>query len=291
VPDYLKGKTFLVTGATEGIGKAAARHFASRGATLTLVGRNREKTERVVAELKASTGNAEIDFLLADLSHLAQVREVAQQFAARRGRLDVLVNNAGAVFQQRRLSADGFELTFALNHLSVFLLTTLLLDLLKRTPGARVVTTASGAHALGRLDLATVATRDRGYTAFGAYGDSKLANVLFTRELARRLQGTGVVANCIHPGWVASGFGLNNPGLMSRVLTVVAPLLARTPEQGADTLVWLATSPEAAAFTGEYVQDREVTRPAPRARDSHLGAQLWALSEKLCGLEREPARA
>jgi NAD(P)-dependent dehydrogenase (short-subunit alcohol dehydrogenase family) len=284
MPGTLSGKTFLVTGATEGIGKAAARHLASRGATVCLVGRNREKTERVVAELQAQTGNAHLDFLLADLSHLAQVRSVAEQFQARHARLEVLVNNAGGLFQARQLSADGHELTFALNHLSYFLLTVLLLDLLRKTPGARVVSTSSAAHALSRLDLATVATRERGYTAFGAYGDSKLANILFTRELARRLEGTGVTATCFHPGWVSTGFGLNNPGLLSRVMALTAPLFARSPEQGADTLIWLATSAQAAGLNGEYVADREIALPTRQARDPRLGAQLWALSERLCGL-------
>ena len=284
MPEHLKGKSFLVTGATEGIGKAAARHFASRGADLTLVGRNPGKTARLVEELRKETGNTEVRALLGDLSSLAEVRRVAAEFRARSQRLDVLVNNAGAVFQDRQVSVDGLELTFALDHLSYFLLTVELLGLLRATPRARVVSTSSGGHAMGKIDLQTIATREHGYTPFGAYCDAKLANILFTRELARRLQGTGGTANCFHPGWVASGFALNNPGLVSRVLSVVAPVLARTPEKGADTLIWLATSPEAAAHTGEYFSDREVTRTARLARDSRLAGELWALSERLCGL-------
>ena len=291
MPEYLKGKTFLVTGATEGIGKAAARHFARRGADLTLVGRNAQKTEQLVAELRRDTGNPEVHALVGDLSSQAETRAVAAQFLARHQRLDVLVNNAGAVFQDRQVSADGLEKTFALNHLGYFLLTVQLLPLLQATPGARVVSTSSGANAIGKIDLATIATRERGYTAFGAYSDSKLANILFTRELARRLQGSSATANCFHPGWVASGFGLNNQGLGSKLLSVVAPLLARSPEQGADSLVWLATSPEAARFTGEYFSDRELTRTARRARDSRLGQELWALSERLCGLQARSSAA
>jgi len=280
----LEGKVFLVTGATEGFGKAAAKDFARRGATLVLVGRNKEKSERVVAEVKAASGNQKVQLLIGDLSLIADARAVADAFRARHARLDVLVNNAGAVFQDRQVSVDGLELTFALDHLSYFLLTVELLGLLRATPRARVVSTSSGGHAMGKIDLQTIATREHGYTPFGAYCDAKLANILFTRELARRLQGTGGTANCFHPGWVASGFALNNPGLVSRVLSVVAPVLARTPEKGADTLIWLATSPEAAAHTGEYFSDREVTRTARLARDSRLAGELWALSERLCGL-------
>lgn len=282
--DSLKGKTFLVTGATEGVGKAAAHHFAQRGGSVTLVGRNPEKTARVVSQLKSATGNNEVDYLLADLSSIAQVRAVADAFRARHDRLDVLVNNAGAVFKSREVTVDGLERTFALNHLSYFQLTVRLLDLLQRAPGARVVSTSSGAHAVGKMDLDAVATRER-YSIPAAYADSKLANVLFTRELARRLAGTGVTANCFHPGWVASGFALNNGGFIARLLSVVAPVLARSPEQGADTLVWLATSAEAAAWTGEYFSNRAVRRTAQRGQDSALAARLWELSERLCGLE------
>jgi NAD(P)-dependent dehydrogenase (short-subunit alcohol dehydrogenase family) len=278
----LQGRVFLVTGATEGIGKAAALEFARRGAAMTLVGRSREKTERVLGELRAASGNADMQMLLGDLSTLADVRRVAEQFRARHEHLDVLVNNAGAVFTERGVSADGFEMTFALNHLSYFLLTTLLLDLLKKAPGARVVSTSSGAHEMGKMNLGDIARRERGYSAYGAYGDSKLANVLFTRELARRLEGTGVTANCIHPGWVSTGFGLNNRGLGAKVLKVVAPIFARRPEKGAETLIWLATSPEATSFNGEYFHDKKVAKISKLARNPELAEQLWDLSERLC---------
>jgi NAD(P)-dependent dehydrogenase (short-subunit alcohol dehydrogenase family) len=279
----LQGQVFLLTGATEGIGKAAALDFARRGARLTIVGRNRDKTERVLAELRAASGNADLEMLVGDLSRLAEVRAVAVAFRARNERLDVLVNNVGAVFSTRQVTADGFELTFALNHLSYFLLTSLVRDLLARSPGSRVVSTSSGAHRMGRLDLGDVARCENGYSAYRAYGDSKLANILFTRELARRLESTGAIANCFHPGWVATGFGLNNPGFGRRLLKTVAPRLARSPEKGAETLVWLATSPDAARFSGEYFHDRKVSRLSSRARDDALAAGLWALSEQLCG--------
>ncbi|HET9599640.1 MAG TPA: SDR family NAD(P)-dependent oxidoreductase, partial [Anaeromyxobacteraceae bacterium] len=265
--DEMGGKVVLLTGATDGIGRAAALELARRGARLALVGRSREKADGVLREVEAVSSPGRHRVLLGDLSSLAQVRTVADAFLAGADRLDVLANNVGAVFAGRRLSADGFEMTFALNHLGPFLLTHLLLDLLRRTPGARVVTTSSGAHHMSRLDLSDVARSEKGYAAFRAYGDSKLANVLFTRELARRLAGSGVRANCFHPGWVASRFGLDNPGLGPKLLALVGPLLARTPVKGAETLVWLASSAEAAGRSGEYFQDRRPGRLSRRARD------------------------
>jgi NAD(P)-dependent dehydrogenase (short-subunit alcohol dehydrogenase family) len=282
--DDMAGKVVLLTGGTEGIGKAAALALARRGAALTIVGRNRAKSERVLAELDAVSVPGRHRLLLGDLSRLAEVRRVAAEFAGSSEKLDVLANNAGAVFKTRQLSADGVEMTFALNHLSPFLLTSLLRPLLEKTPGARVVTTSSGAHHMGRMDLADVARRERGYAGFRVYGDSKLANILFTRELSRRLAGTGVTANCFHPGWVATRFGLDNPGLGAKLLAVVGPALARSPEKGADTLVWLAASPAAAGRSGEYFQDRKPARTSGRARDDGLAARLWALSEELCGV-------
>ncbi len=277
----LKGKVFLVTGATEGIGKAAALDFAKRGATLALVARNPEKGARVVAALEAESGNEQIELFLADLSKRADIRKLADAFQKKYDRLDVLVNNAGAVYKTHELTDEGVELTFALNHVSYFLLTTLLLDLLKKTPGSRVVSTSSGAHRMGKLDLDDVVARKRGGAGFGAYGDSKLANIVFTRELARRLAGTGVTANCFHPGFVRTGFALNNKGIMKSLVKVGASLFARTPEKGAETLIWLATSPEAAQLNGEYLHDKKVASISGRARDNLLATQLWELSEKL----------
>jgi NAD(P)-dependent dehydrogenase (short-subunit alcohol dehydrogenase family) len=280
--DEMGGKVVLLTGATDGIGRAAALELARRGARLWLVGRSREKADRVLREVEAASAPGRHRILLGDLSRQAEVRAVADAFLRGADRLDVLANNVGAVFAGRRLSADGIEMTFALNHLGPFLLTSLLRGLLERTPGARVVTTSSGAHQMSRLDLADVARCEKGYKAFRAYGDSKLANVLFTRELARRLQGTGVTAHCFHPGWVASRFGIDNPGLGPKVLGVIGPLLARTPAKGADTLVWLASSPEVAGRSGEYFQDRKPGRLSRRARDPELARALWELSERLC---------
>jgi len=279
----LAGKVVLMTGATDGIGRAAAAELARRGATLTIVGRNREKSAQVLAELKAASGNESVDLLLCDLSRLADVRRTAGEFAARNDRLDVLVNNAGATFRAPVMGPDGYELTFALNHLAYFQLTTSLLDLIRKTPGARVVSTSSAMHARGKLDLERTPTSLAG-SGPAAYATSKLANVLFTKELQRRLAGTTATASCFHPGMVATrfgGFGSDQGFLLNLVYALAKPF-SRTPERGADTLVWLATSPEAASLRGEYVSDRRPVTPAKQAMDPALAAGLWDLSEKLC---------
>lgn len=279
----LAGKVILLTGATDGIGRAAATVFAARGASLTLVGRSREKSERVLAELRSESGNERLDLLLCDLSRPADVRRAAELFKARHHRLDVLVNNAGATFRSPVTGPDGIELTFALNHLAYFQLTMSLLDLIRATPRARVVSTSSAMQALGSLDLARTPTSLEG-PGWRAYATSKLANVLFTKELQRRLSGTTATANCFEPGMVRTRFGAfgSDLGLVLNALYALARPFARTPEQGADSLVWLATSPEAAPLRGEYVSDRRPATPSRQALDPSLAADLWSVSERLC---------
>jgi retinol dehydrogenase 12 len=275
----LSGKTFLVTGGTEGIGKAAVKRFAEEGATLVLVGRNAEKTQAVVDSLKGLT---EVSSILGDCSKVADLKAIAQQFKAKHKRLDVLVNNAGAVFSDYALTSEGFERTFALNHLGYHVLTSQLMDVLKATPGARVVSTSSGAHRTGNIKLETIASRPSKSAGFGAYGDSKLCNILFTRSLAKRLAGTGVVANCFHPGFVRTQFGQSQTNAVtSGFVKFFGPLFGRTPEKGAETLVWLATSPDAAKYTGEYFMDMKPASTSRQAKDDTLAEGLWALSEKL----------
>jgi len=276
----LEGKVFLVTGGTEGIGKAAAVEFAKRGATLALVARSREKGERVVSELKAASGHETIELLIGDLSTIAACRSVAKSFREKYDRLDVLVNNAGAYFDEYTTSADGLEMTFALNHIAYFVLTNEVLDLLKKTPGSRIVSTSSAAHQAGKIDLATVAKRN-GKAGWGAYGDSKLANILFTRELSRRLGADGPKVNCFHPGFVQTGFGQNTRGFVKTLISVGAAIFARKPAKGAETLIWLATSPEGGQFTGEYFFDKQVAGTTWQAKDAALAKGLWDLSEKL----------
>lgn len=279
----LVGKVILVTGATDGIGKAAATAFANRGATLTIVGRNKEKTNAVLAELKTISGNENIDMLLCDLSRMADVRRAAAEFKSKHDRLDVLVNNAGATFKTPVMGPDGVELTFALNHLAYFQMTIELLGLLRKTPGARVVSTSSGMQARGSIDLVQTPT-SLNQSGPSAYAASKLANVLFTKELQRRLEGTSVVANCFEPGTVRTqfgGFGSDQGFLLNLVYTLAKPF-SSTPEEGADSLVWLATAPEAAALKGEYVSKRKPAKPNKQALDTALAAQLWTRSEELC---------
>ena len=285
MPRDLDGRVVLVTGATDGLGRAAAAEFAARGATLTIVGRDEAKTRHTAETLRQATGNQAVDTLCADLSSLAGMRAVAGGFLARRQRLDVLVNNAGAMFDRPAVTVDGLEKTFALNHLAYFVVTAELLGLLRQTPGARVVNTASTAHHLGRGDVERMPTRSTGpglIGGFRAYCDSKLANVVFTRELARRLAPSGVTANCHHPGYVRSGFFARTSGAIRYATgNRLATLVARTPERAADTLVWLATDDAAAPHSGEYFIDRTARPVARAARDEHLGARLWTLSERL----------
>jgi NAD(P)-dependent dehydrogenase (short-subunit alcohol dehydrogenase family) len=279
----LAGKVFLVTGATDGIGKAAAMEFARRGASLTIVGRSQEKTEKVFRELRAASGNERLDLLLCDLSRPADVRRAADEFKAKHNMLDVLVNNAGATFRKPTMGPDGIELTFALNHLAYFQLTISLLDLIRRTPGARVVSTSSSMQARGRLDVQKTPTSLEG-SGPGAYATSKLANILFTKELQRRLSGTTATANCFEPGMVRTQFGGfgSDQGLLLNLVYALAKPFSSTPEHGADSLIWLATSPQAASLKGEYVSKRRPVSPQKQALDAKLAADLWALSERLC---------
>lgn len=232
----LAGKVILLTGGTDGIGKAAALAFARRGAALTLLGRDAEKCKRVLEELTAASRNPHLSALVCDLSRMADVKRAAETFLAQNERLDVLVNNAGATFKTPAPGPDGIEHTFALNHLAYFQLTTSLLGLITATPGARVVSTSSAMHARGRLDLKTTPTASQGSGA-GAYATSKLANVLFTKELQRRLGHTTAIANCFHPGMIRTqfgGFGSDQGPLLNLVYALAKPF-AKSPEAGADT--------------------------------------------------------
>ncbi|MFT3840082.1 MAG: SDR family oxidoreductase [Myxococcaceae bacterium] len=279
----LKGKVILITGATDGIGKAAATELARRGATLTLVGRNPEKTAQVLAELKQVSGNPSLESLVCDLSRMGDIRRAAEHFKATHDRLDVLVNNAGATFKAPLMGPDGFELTFALNHLAYFQLTTALLELIRSTPGARVVSTSSGMQARGALDLEKTPTSLE-VPGWRAYATSKLSNILFTKELQRRLAGTGATANCFEPGSVRTRFGGfgSDQGLVLNLIYALAKPFSSTPEQGADSLLWLATAPEAASVKGEFVSKRKPLTPQKQALDEKLAADLWTLSERLC---------
>jgi NAD(P)-dependent dehydrogenase (short-subunit alcohol dehydrogenase family) len=273
------GKQVLITGATGGIGLAAAVELGRRRARLALVARDAARAAEAVAKIKAATPGATVDVLEADLAAQASVRKLAAEALDRYPQLDILVNNAGAIFRQRELTGDGVEQTWAVNHLAPFLLTELLGDRLKQSAPARVITTSSDAHQGGHIpfdDLA--AERSYGLQGFERYGQTKLANILFTRELARRLEGSGVSAYCFHPGLVNTGFNHNNGLLMSIGMAIVAPF-SRTPEKGADTLVWLADSP-AAGPSGAYFVDRKPATPTAAGQDDAVARRLWEVSEK-----------
>jgi len=276
----MKGKVCVVTGATSGIGKAAAAALARLGATVVLVGRDRGRTEAAAAEIgpaSASPPRAEV----ADLASLEQVRGLAGRLAGLE-RIDVLINNAGLVLGERRITPDGFEHVFALNHLAPFLLTNLLLPKLTASAPARVVTVTSDAHSAARLDLSDP-NLERGWDSWRSYANSKLANILFTRELARRLDGTGVTASCAHPGVVRTGFGRESRPLLKLGITIARPFMA-SPERGADTIVYLASSPDVAGQTGGYYVKRQRREPSAAARDDAAAGKLWEISEKLTGL-------
>jgi retinol dehydrogenase-14 len=278
----MQAKTVLVTGGTNGIGLVTARELARMGAQVTIVSRNAEKCASVAEAIRTKTGNP-VDFIAADLSTLAGINEAAASFKQRHTRLHVLVNNAGAMFVRRKLSADGYEMTFALNHLNYFLLTILLLDLLKASAPARIVNVSSGSHLGASLDFANL-QGEKHYRGMQAYGQSKLTNVLFTYELARRLEGTGVTANALHPGTVATGFARNN-GLVFDIGTKFAGLFFRKPEQGAQTSIYLASSPEVEGVTGKYFFDCQAVDSSPLSHDQVLANRLWQISLELTGKE------
>jgi NAD(P)-dependent dehydrogenase (short-subunit alcohol dehydrogenase family) len=271
----------LITGATRGIGLAAARELARRGDRLAIVARDEARATSTVRELDAIAGGpGRVDVLFADLASQASVRRLAAEARERYPRIDVLVNNAGAIYSTRRLTGDGIELTWAVNHLAPFLLTTLLLDRLRESGPARIVTTSSGAHQGAHIPFDDMAgERSFGPAGFGRYGQSKLANILFTLELARRLEGTEVTATCFHPGFVTSGFNRNNGGFLTFVMTLLSPF-GRSPEKGADTLVWLADSPEVSGQSGGYYTDRRLVQPSPAGRDAEVARRLWEVSEE-----------
>jgi NAD(P)-dependent dehydrogenase (short-subunit alcohol dehydrogenase family) len=275
----------MVTGATGGIGRAAAHALARQGAELILVARDRARGEATVEEVMRASGNPEVELLCADLGELDQVRALVRSFLGSSRPLHVLLNNAGAIFVGRRQTGAGLEATFAVNHLGPFLLTNLLLERLRACAPARIVNVASDAHRFaGALDFGDLQSQ-RGYRAMQVYGRSKLMNLLFTRELARRLEGSGVTVNALHPGFVASGLGTNNGWLGRAAMRVLRPF-ARTPEKGAETAVFLCSARELEARTGGYWYDCRPHDPHPNAlRDEHA-AQLWKRSAELAGLEQ-----
>ncbi len=276
----MRGRVCLVTGSTSAIGKATALALAQQGASLVLVARDPSKGETTVGEIRTATGNDHVEILLADLSSQASVRALADGFRSEHDRLDVLVNCAGAFFRDRRVTVDGLELSFALNHLAYFLLTTLLIDLLRASAPARIVNVTSGAQSMGRIDFEDL-QGERRYRGQTAYNQSKLASVLFTYELARRLDRTGVTANCVHPGVVRTNFGCENQPLAWRLMMPVVTPFMPSPEKGAQTVVYLASAPEIEGVSGKYFHDLKPERSSKLSYDKDLAARLWAVSEEI----------
>jgi len=279
----MDGKVVLITGGTSGIGRATATALAAMGAEVVVSGRSRQRGEAAVEEMRDTSGNEKISLMLADLAVQAEVRGLAEEFRKRYDRLDVLVNNAGIIQSKRTETPDSIELTLAVNHLAPFLLTNLLLDLLKESAPSRIVTVSSEARRGARIDFEDLQS-ERRYRAFKVYGMTKLANILFTYELAERLEGTGVVANSLHPGGVNTNFGNNNRSFGTLIFRAFKPFM-RTPEQGADTVVYLAVSPEAGKMTGRYLTDRKVVSSFQDPHDEVMQKRLWEVSEELTNLE------
>jgi NAD(P)-dependent dehydrogenase (short-subunit alcohol dehydrogenase family) len=280
----LSGRTCVVTGFTQGIGKETAIGLAKSGARLVLVARDAARAEAAAADVRAAgaASGATVEVMLADLSSQASIRALAADFLARHDRIDVLVNNAGGINTSRKLTVDGLEMTFAVNHLAYFLLTNLLVGALEKAAPARIINVASSAHQGGRIDFDDLQA-ERGYAGFRAYGQSKLANILFTRELARRLDGKRVTANALHPGVVRTGFGKGDGGFLAAAVKI-AGVFFISPAQGAATTLYLASSPDVAGVTGRYFAKCREKTPSRRAQDDETARKLWEVSAKLVGL-------
>ncbi len=274
----MQGKTVIITGATSGIGEVAAIRLAEQGARIVFTARDQARADDTMAKLRQANPDADHAVHMADLSTLAEMKRVGSALA-REPQIDVLVNNAGALFNKRQETEDGLEMTFALNHMAYFVITNLLLGKLKA--GARIVTVASNAHRSAKLDFDDLQSR-RNYVGFQVYSKSKLCNILFNRELARRIK--GVTANALHPGFVATRFGDNSGGLMRTVLKVAKPIGAISPEEGAQTIIYLASSPEAAGVSGVYFYECKPATPTAEARNDEDAKRLWDVSAQIAGL-------
>jgi NAD(P)-dependent dehydrogenase (short-subunit alcohol dehydrogenase family) len=278
----MHGRTVLITGGTAGIGHATALGLAALGAHLAITGRDRDRTENAARKIRAA-GSGQVDVFVADLSSQAQVRRLADEVLRQLPRIDVLVNNVGGYWNTRHVTADGLEHTFALNHLAPFLLTNLLSDRLRHSGPARVITVSSNAQAMGRIDFDDL-QGERSYSGARAYNQSKLANVMFTYELARRLRGTSVTANALHPGVVSTAFGADDPGRVQRMFVPVIRPFMKSPTQGAATSIHLASSPGLDQVTSRFFADSSPRRSARRSYDETAAARLWRVSAELVGL-------
>lgn len=278
----MPGKTIVITGGTSGIGEVAAIELARKGARVLLVARDPERAKATLTKLHAADPGAEHTSHVADLSRIAEMKRVAGVIAASEPTIDVLINNAGALFNTRQVTEDGLEKTFATNHMAYFVVTNLLLPNLK--PGARIVSTASDAHRGAKLDFGDLQSEKR-YSGFAVYGRSKLCNILFNRELARRIEGSGVTANCLHPGFVATRFGDQSGGIFQVAVRIAKPIGAISPEEGARTVIYLASSPEVEGKSGGYYYKNRLATPTKEAQNDADAMRLWDVSAKLAGMD------
>ena len=280
----MQGKVCVITGATAGIGQVAASELARRGAHVVIVGRSAEKCAATQAEIRSASAAASVDSLVADLSSLAETKRLASELGQRYPRIDVLLNNAGAMFWKRAESADGVEKTFALNHLSYFVLTNLLLPVLKQSGPARIVNVASDAHKGASINFDDIQFKQK-YSGWKAYQQSKLANILFTYELAKRIEGTGVTANTLHPGFVLTNFlQVFRDAPAGWLINALAPLVAISPERGARTSIYLASSPEVEGVSGRYFVKEKPVVSSPQSRDALAAERLWQVSVEMTGV-------
>ncbi len=281
-PANLSEKIIMVTGANSGIGKEAVLQLAERGARVVMVCRNRERGEPALAEIKAKSGNDTLELMTADFESQQQIRDLADEYKRTHDRLDVLVNNAGLYLSKRHETEDGIEATWAVNHLAPFLLTNLLLDVIKGSAPARIVTVASDAHRAGTLDFDDLEMKEK-YRWIAAYAQSKLANVLFTYELARRLEGSGVTATCMHPGTVATGIWNRNKNVLNALLRLFKPFYL-SAKKSAEAVVRLAVAPDVEAVTGKYFDRMNEANSSADSHDKEIAARLWQVSAERVGL-------